>query len=259
MAALFIAIGLSLAMTLAWAVRLRTGNSGWIDAIWSGATALAGVAAALTAGAGRPLLSAALVALWGVRLAAHIARRTHGAGDDPRYAALAREWGADFPRRLFLFLQTQALAAWPLVGAIALAARAPRPFPDACDLAGALVAVAAVAGETLADGQMARFRCDGPRGAICEVGLWRYSRHPNYFCEFLFWCAWPIVAFDPSGAPWRSLLTLAAPALMYLLLVHVSGVPPLEQHMRASRGAAFEAYARRVNRFFPGPRRGPTP
>src|SRR5208337_2730750 len=103
---------LFLAMSLAWAVRIKTGNSGWIDAVWSAATGLASLAAlalpAPEAPFPRKILAAALVLVWSGRLALHIAGRTRGGGDDPRYAALAREWGADFSRRLFVFLQIQA-------------------------------------------------------------------------------------------------------------------------------------------------------
>ena len=167
----------------------------------------------------------------------HISVRTRGAGDDPRYAELAREWGADFPRRLFVFLQIQAAAALPLVAAVALAARAPRPFPDLFDLAAIVVAAAALAGEAMADAQLAKFRREGPSGGLCEIGLWRFSRHPNYFFEFLFWCAWPLLAFDLSGDYPQGLLALAAPAFIYWLLAHVSGVPLLEKQCapRAAR------------------------
>jgi steroid 5-alpha reductase family enzyme len=254
---------LSFAMALAWLVRLRSGRSGWIDTIWSAATGLVafvlalapGSGAALAAPCGRRALAAGLIAVWAARLAGHIFARTRGAGEDPRYAALAQEWGADFPLRLFVFLQIQAAAALPLVAAVALAARAPRPFPDVFDLAGVVVSAAALCGEALADAQLAQFRRAAPSGGICEIGLWKYSRHPNYFFEFLFWCAWPLLALDFSGAFPQGLLALAAPAFIYWLLVHVSGVPPLEKHMLASRGAAFEAYTRRINVFFPGPRR----
>jgi steroid 5-alpha reductase family enzyme len=249
---------LSGAMALAWLTRMKTGQSGWIDAIWSAATGLAAaffaLAPASDAPLGRRALAAALILFWCARLAGHIARRTWRGGDDPRYAALAREWGADFPRRLFLFLQIQAAAAAPLVAAVALAAHAPRPFPDLADGTAVLIAAAALIGEATADSQLAAFRRAGARGALCETGLWRYSRHPNYFFEFLFWCAWPVMALDLSGQRPQAWLAFAAPALIYWLLAHVSGVPPLEKHLRASRGAVFDAYARRVNVFFPGPR-----
>ena len=161
-------------MALAWRTRMRTGQSGWIDAIWSAATGLAAFVLALappsSSPIGRRALSAGLILVWAVRLAGHISARTRGGGDDPRYAALAREWGANFPRQLFVFLQIQAAAALPLVGAVALAARAPRPFPDLFDLAAILVAAAALAGEAMADAQLAKFRREAPSGGYAKSG-----------------------------------------------------------------------------------------
>lgn len=191
-AAIAVAAGLSVAMALAWLVRMRTGRSGWIDAIWSAAAGLAGIAVALkpvaSAPFGRGVLAAGLVSLWSLRLAGHIFARTRGAGDDPRYAALAQEWGAAFPRRLFVFLQIQAAAALPLAASIALAARAPRPFPDVLDLAGVIVAATALAGESLADAQLARFR-RAARSAKSACGVTR---------------AIPIISSNScSGAPGR--------------------------------------------------------
>jgi steroid 5-alpha reductase family enzyme len=234
-------------MSFAWLARLLTGQSGWIDAIWAAATGAAAIACIAPWNGGRSLFAAALVAIWALRLAFHIGRRSFGAGDDPRYAALAREWGGDFRRRLFLFLQIQAAAALPLVAGAALAAGAPRPFPDVFDALGLLVALSGLAVEAVADEQLRRFRRSGPRGALCEIGLWRISRHPNYFGEFLFWCGWPLIGFGG----WRGVAALAAPAFIYVLLDRVSGVPPLEKHLRASRGVAFDDYAARVPRFFP--------
>jgi steroid 5-alpha reductase family enzyme len=244
---LLCAAGLGLAMSFAWLMRMRTGQSGWIDAVWAAATGAAAVAFAAPRD-GRSLFAAALVAFWALRLALHIGWRTRGAGDDPRYAALAREWGGDFPRRLFLFLQVQAAASLPLVAAVGLAAGAARPFPDIFDALGLIVALCGLAVEAVADAQLHSFRRRAPRGALCEAGLWRYSRHPNYLGEFLFWCAWPLIGFGD----WRGAAALAAPAFAYLLLDRVSGVPPLEKHLRATRGAAFDDYAARVPRLFPG-------
>jgi steroid 5-alpha reductase family enzyme len=244
---IFCALGVSLAMSFAWVVRMRTGQSGWIDTIWSLATGL-GALAFLAPQEGRSLFAGALVALWSLRLGGHIALRTHGAGDDPRYAALAREWGADFPRRLFIFLQIQAAASLPLIIAVGVAGHAPRPFPDWADGLALVIALSGLIIEGVADWQLRRFRRQAPPHSLCETGLWAYTRHPNYFGEFLFWCAWPLMAFGD----WRALAALIAPALIYWLLDHVSGVPLLEAHMRASRGVVFDDYAARVPRFFPG-------
>ena len=112
----------------------------------------------------------------------------------------------------------------------------------------------AVVGETIADRQLSGFRADpANKGKVCDVGLWGMSRHPNYFFEWLGWLAYAVIAVDPTSAyPW-GWLALAGPVLMYWLLVHASGIPPLEAHMLRSRGDAFRAYQARVNAFWPGP------
>lgn len=252
--------GVSLAMILAWQVRLHTGQSGYIDAIWVGATGIFALVAIFCsptppADDWQAALVAGFVACWMMRLSGHIFVRSRGAAEDPRYRELARAWGDQFPRKLFIFLQVQAAAALPLIVAAALAAHDPRQFPDAFDLLGAVLAIVGLAGEAIADRQLLDFRrrtaliSDKPR--VCRVGLWAWSRHPNYFFEFLFWCAMPLFA----GPTLAGAVALAAPALMYVLLVHVSGAPPLEAHLRATRGPAFDAYVREVNCFFPAPPR----
>lgn len=249
-----IAVGLSLAMAGAWGVQRVTGLSGWIDTIWSLAVGLGGIAAALfaTGDSERRMAVLVLIAAWAARLASHIGSRTHGGGEDPRYAKFIEEWGDSAASRLFLFLQIQALAAFILVLAVYLAATNDTSFPRLLDGFAILIAVVALAGESISDRQLARFRrTPEAKTEVCEIGLWRYSRHPNYFFEWLFWCAWPLFALSASPWTWASLL---APALMYWLLVHVSGIPPLEEHMLHSRGDKFRALQKRVNAFFPGPR-----
>jgi len=88
------------------------------------------------------------------------------------------------------------------------------------------------------------------RGRVCDVGFWRYSRHPNYFFEWLGWLAYPLLAIDATRLDW-AWLSLSGPAFMYWLLVHVSGIPFLEKHMVRSRGDAYRAYQQRVSAFFP--------
>ena len=253
------AVALCLAMSLAWAVQRQTGRSGWIDTIWSASVGLVGVGVALSpvvrgAGVGgRGVLAAVFVALWAARLALHIGSRTWAAPEDPRYAELARRWGADFPRRLFWFLQAQAAAAFILVASVRLAAINPAPF-RAADALAVLVLLSALAGEALADRQLQSFRvAHRGRRALCEEGLWAWSRHPNYFFEWLGWFAYPLLAI--SAANPHGWLALAAPALMYALLVHVSGIPPLETQLAATRGPDFRDLQGRVSAFFPLPPR----
>lgn len=254
-----IAVWLFVVMAVAWLVQRRTGSSGWIDTIWSLGVGAGGILAALIPSGllpgGRRILVILLIGAWALRLGGHIARRTMGSGEDPRYAALKEEWGLSFPSRLFLFLQIQAFAAFVLVLAVYAAATNPAPFPRLFDIIAILIAVVAICGEGLADSQLAAFKKNSrDRGDVCEAGLWRWSRHPNYFFEWLFWCAWPFLAISFSGDhPW-GWIALSAPILMYLLLVHISGIPPLEAHMLESRGEAFRELQFRVRAFFPGPR-----
>lgn len=252
------AIFMSLAMTLAWAIQRKTGNSGWIDTVWSFAVGAAAFVLALVPAAGssaltsRQLLVASLVAIWSARLGGYIAFRSKGAAEDPRYAALVAEWGADASRQLFRFLQAQAVAGLVLVLSVLAAAQNPAPGLSFQDYLGAAIFLIALGGAALSDDQLRRFRADpANRGKVCDVGLWGYSRHPNYFFEWLGWVAYPVIAIS-GGYIW-GWGALAAPILMYVLLAHVSGVPPLEQHMLRSRGKAFEDYCARVNIFFPGP------
>jgi steroid 5-alpha reductase family enzyme len=196
---------------------------------------------------------AALFAAWSLRLGLHIAARTRTGVEDSRYSQFRREWGTNFERRMFGFLQIQAVAAALLSAAVLLAARNPASLGIGDGL-GVTVLAVAIAGEAMADAQLRRFRIDpANRNRICDTGLWRLSRHPNYFFEWFGWLAYPLFAIDWAGAyPW-GWLAFIAPAFMYWLLVHVSGIPPLEAQMRSSRGAAYTAYQARTRPFLPFP------
>jgi steroid 5-alpha reductase family enzyme len=239
-----------LIMSGAWLAQRLTGMSGWVDTIWSLGVGLCGLMAAvwpLDAMTPRRWLLAGLILIWSLRLAGHIAGRTHGGGEDPRYAELARQWGDKFPLYLFGFLQIQAAVIIALAVSVRAAALNPAPFPAVSDLIGACVTLLAIAGEHLADAQLRRF-AKTHKGGVCDQGLWAWSRHPNYLCEWLVWCGVAIIAFDMS---WVALSALIAPVMMYLLLTRASGVPPLEAHMLATRGDAFRAYQNRVPPFLP--------
>jgi hypothetical protein len=156
-----IALSLSLLMAGAWMVRERTGNSGWVDTIWTFALGLVGGGSAQWPVAGSPpnarqWLVAALVAIWSLRLGLHIAVRTSGITDDPRYASFAREWGVDSSRKMFVFLQNQGLGSIPLVFAIFVAAHFTYHLLRPQDYLAALILIVAIAGEALADAQLKR-------------------------------------------------------------------------------------------------------
>jgi steroid 5-alpha reductase family enzyme len=257
--AVFCGAALSLIMAAAWGAQQATGNSGWVDTTWSlGVGTVGAGAAAWPLAADSPhwrQISVALLALiWCVRLGTHIARRTAAKTDDPRYRDLIAQWDSAAPRRLFWFLQSQALVGVVLALSIALAAHNPDPALRLQDLLGLALLFAAILGEASADRQLRMYAADpNNRGGICDVGLWGWSRHPNYFFEWLSWVAYPVIAIDFAGCQPLGWLALAAPACMYWVLVHVSGIPPLEAHMLRTRGEAFRAYQSRTRAFFPLP------
>ena len=245
-------------MVAAWAFALARDNGGWIDVFWTFGSGLALGGAAL-AGLGpdaglRPWLVAAVAALWALRLGSYIARRVATGAEDPRYARFRAEFGLAYRPRMLLVALPQALATALLTPSVFMAAHTAGPL-GARDVAGLALALAAIAGAGLADGQMKRFKADpANRGGVCDVGLWAWSRHPNYFFEWLGWLAYPVIGLQlDRPVTW---LSLSASALMYLLLTWVSGVPPLEAAMLRSRGDAYRAYQARVGPFFPVPPKG---
>ena len=252
---------LVIVMSVAWLTQKRTGQGGWADAFWSLGLGAAGVGVALfpidgAAPSLRQYLAAVLIGAWGLRLGLHIAARASLDGEDARYAQLRKDWGDGFQLKMFGFLMLQAGAAALLALSVMAAARNPAPGLTLQDGLATLVFVAALLGEGLSDRQLAAFKRDpANKGKVCDMGLWAWSRHPNYFFEWLGWCAWPLFAINLSGDwPW-GWLALTGPAYMYWLLTQVSGVPLLEEHMRRSRPKAFDAYAARTSAFFPRPPR----
>ncbi len=164
--------------------------------------------------------------------------------------------GPDASRRMFWFAQSQAWVSVPLALSIMIAASHPAPGLRLQDFLGAIVLAVAIAGEAVADRQLKSFRANpANKGRVCDQGLWGLSRHPNYFFEWMCWIAYPTVAIDLQGGyPW-GWLAISAPLVMYWLLVHVSGIPLLEQHMLRRSGEEFRKYQARTNAFFPGPPR----
>ena len=256
MIALLSVIGLLMAgvMLLAWIVQRGTGNGGWVDVFWSFGTGACCVGGVLLDGEGgapwRRLALAALVGLWSLRLGLYIARRVAEGPEDVRYAALRREWGEAFDRRLLRFVLIQAPVSAILAASVLFAGRQPDQLFDLLDVIGLAIALLAILGEGVADRQMKRFRSDpANKGKVCDRGLWACSRHPNYFFEALFWVSYPVIALDLAN-PW-SFSSWLAPLVMAAALRFGSGVPPLESAMLASKGEAYRHYQERVPAILP--------
>ncbi len=236
------------AMFGGWLWQRRRRNAGVADVLWSALLAVgAWVMAAIGAGTSAPrILLAALGGAWAVRLAVSLAIRLRREQEDGRYQALRARWRGD-ELRWFVFFQIQALSV-PLF-ALPFVPVADNRHPTAAGLAaGAAFWLAGVLGESLADRQLARFRAAPQhRGRTCRSGLWRYSRHPNYFFEWLHWFAY--VAWS-AGSPLAPLAWLG-PITMFVFLRYLSGVPWAEQQALRSRGADYRDYQRRTSIFFP--------
>jgi len=243
-------------MHLLWRLQRRTGNAAVVDAGWAfGLGLLALFYAPFAAGLpARRALVAAMASLWAFRLALHLWRdRIRGRPEEGRYRTLRARWGARAERNLWIFFQAQGLLDALLSVAFLRAMSGTGPL-GAFDAAGAFLWLAAVAGEGVADAQLARFRARPEnRGRTCREGLWRLSRHPNYFFEWLHWLSYVLVsALDP----W----TLLPAAAMLFLILFVTGIPPTEAQAIESRGDDYRDYQRTTSTFFPWfPRRGRAP
>ena len=249
-------------MACVWKVQRRTGNSGWIDVFWTFGVGASACALALLPieerewPQTRQLLAAGFAGAWSLRLGWHILLRTRSATDDPRYRAMIDQWGVNAKTKLFWHLQTQALVGLLLAACVMLAAHNSHAGMRLQDFAAIAIFVIGVLGEGLADWQLRRFKqAPANRDRICNIGLWSWSRHPNYFCEWLCWLAYPLLAIDFAGGYPAGSLALLAPLCIYWLLVHVSGIPPLEAHLLRTRKAAFQIYRQRTSAFFPWPPR----
>jgi steroid 5-alpha reductase family enzyme len=252
--------GLCAAFAVLYAVARAIDNYGIVDIAWSYAfAALAGLYA--LCGAGWPVrraMVASMVTAWSLRLGTHLLiriARKHPA-EDGRYAQLRKDWKRGFTARMAGFFQMQALSV-VLLGLPFLAACSnPRPGVGALEWAAAALWLVAISGEALADAQLASFkRNTRGAGGVCDAGLWRYSRHPNYFFEWLIWVSY--FAFG-CASPW-GWIGIISPACILYLLLRVTGIPMTEEQSVRSKGDAYRRYQGRTSAFVPLPTRAPLP
>ena len=246
------AVAIAVYMTVVWALSLPLRDASIADVFWGPGFALvAFVAASVSTPSTRGTLLVVLTSAWGLRLAFHIGTRWRKKKEeDRRYQAMRANWGDRFPVvSLFtVFLLQGALlfvVSLPLQAGAALSAGRPLGLLDGL---GAAVFGVGLAFEAVGDAQLSRFLADpANRGQVMGTGLWRYTRHPNYFGDALVW--WGLGLVGASTGAWWSLL---GPALMTFLLVRVSGVSLLEKDI-AGRRPEYVAYVRRTSSFLPLP------
>ncbi len=235
---------------LAWAWSVARRNVAVVDSLWSLMILATLAAYLLFAGASGPraTLVLVLVTLWALRLSLHITVRNHGQPEDRRYQAIRHNNEPHFwLKSLYIVFGLQAVLAWFVAMPAVAAAAAPAPLGWLDALAFAVWA-AGMAFEVIGDWQLMRFQRAG-RGAgrVLDTGLWRYTRHPNYFGEALLW--WGVWLFAAAGGAWW---TVASPLLMTFLLLRVSGVALLEKDI-AERRPAYREYVLRTSAFLPRP------
>jgi steroid 5-alpha reductase family enzyme len=239
------------ALTLVWLLSVRLRDASIADVCWGPGFVLlvwlyCGLSPAMTP---RAWLLAVLMTLWGTRLSLHIARRNHGNGEDPRYRAMRASQGPAFWwRSLFTVFWLQGTILWFVALPLLVAVRAPQPAAwTSADALGVLLFAVGVGFEIVGDHQLARFKAEpSNRGQVLDRGLWRYTRHPNYFGDATLWWGVYIIACATPGG-W---LTVMSPALMSFLLIRVSGVKLLEDGLKASK-PGYRAYIERTPSFFP--------
>ncbi len=237
-----------------WLIQRRTHNAGIVDIAWSFGTGLMGVWFAWCSDGYTPRrwLVGVLAGLWGIRLGVYLLQRVMREEEDGRYTMLRERWGENTQRKLFFFFQLQ--AAWAVLFALPMWVAADNTATDLRwhDYAGALVWLIAVVGESIADAQLDTFRKQpANKGKVCDRGLWRYSRHPNYFFEWIGWWSYVLIALGGSYA-WTA---LGGPLVMYWFITRVTGIPLTEKQAIRSRRDAYRRYQQTTNAFFPGPTR----
>jgi len=240
-----------------WVVSLRLRDASIVDLFWGPLFVLMTLAAAHVAGGrgARRDAVVALVVVWAARLSSHLARRNLGHGEDRRYADMRRTHGTRFWLvSLFTIFLAQPLLAWVVAAPLfaAVTERVARPL-GALDLAGGLLFAAGFGLETVADLELRRFRAEpSNHDRVLASGLWRYSRHPNYFGEFLLWWGFGLFGLAAGGV-----VALLGPLLMSVLLLRVSGVTLLERTIDTRR-PDYARYRRSTSAFVPWPPRSDT-
>jgi steroid 5-alpha reductase family enzyme len=253
--------GLCALFAALYLIARRMDNYGIVDIAWSYAF---GTLAAFYAlgGPGWPIrraLIASLAIVWSLRLGTHLAIRVigHHPTEDGRYVQLRKDWSANFVSKMFWFFQMQAASVVLLGAAFLLACLNPHPSLHPLEYAGAALWLLAISGEALADAQLAAFKKNPThKGQVCAVGLWRFSRHPNYFFEWLIWVSFFVFAL---GSPY-GFIAIVGPASILYLLLRVTGIPMTEEQSLRSRGDAYRRYQQTTSAFIPWfPKKLPPP
>jgi steroid 5-alpha reductase family enzyme len=249
------AAAIAVLMVGTWLVSLPLKNVSIVDIVWGAGFVLTAWVAYLVGDGteSRRALLVLMVTLWGGRLALYLFVRNHGKGEDPRYVAMRERRGDRFAvQSLWLVFGLQGVLMWIVSLPVQIAAVADQPPSlGPVEIVGVVVWAVGLYFEAVGDLQLARFKADeANQGKVMDQGLWRYTRHPNYFGDFCVWWGIGIVA----AATGVGLYGLIGPVVMTYFLLNVSGVKMLERSI-GKRREGYDEYVRRTNAFFPAPPR----
>ena len=239
---------------LAWVSALRVNNYSWVDAIWAfGVGMLGWIWLGSVGGFGLKQVGAGVIlGFWSLRLGWHLQRRIRRIHpeEDARYAALREVWAGREKSAFFWFFEMQAISVILLALPFwCIAVDSDRSW-SGWECVGSIISFLGIAGEGIADWQMSRFKARGGGSkAVCTEGLWRYSRHPNYFFEAVIWVGFYVYA---CGSEW-GWATIHAPVMIIFLLLKVTGIPPTEAAAVRRKGQAYRIYQQTTSSFIPWP------
>lgn len=241
----------ALLMLVLWLLHFPLRNAAIVDAGWSLGMPLCALVYAYKAGGDhqRSWILAGMVLLWGLRLGGYLLfTRVFGFPEEGRYVALRKKWKTNISFKFLIFFEAQAVLCGLLSLPFLLAASNPAPGFGPFEYAGIALWQAGWVGESLADWQLWRFKSNpANKGRTCRQGLWRYSRHPNYFFELMVWIGYAVFALPAPNGYWAFL----SPAIMYFFLMKVTGIRPTEAQALRTKGADYEEYQRTTNAFVP--------
>lgn len=233
-----------------WAVKIK--NAGVVDIFWSfNFPVIALILLSVAEGySNRKFLICGMILVWGIRLGSHLARRvlSHIHEEEGRYKQLRKDWAPHSGRKFFWFFQMQGLSNVLLAIPFFIITMNPDPQISILEYIGASLWLIAVSGEAIADSQLDQFKKDpANKGKVCDVGLWHYSRHPNYFFEWMIWMAYFVFALaSPYGY-----LAIISPVIILYLLLNVTGIPATEEQAVRSKGELYKEYQRSTSAFIP--------
>ena len=249
------AVTIAIVMVSTWVVSVAIRNASIVDIVWGlGFVAVSWVLwARIDGNNGRQSLVAVMVGLWGLRLGGYLAKRNIGHGEDFRYVLMRRKYGSKFPIiSLFTVFGLQGVIMWTVSLPVQFASADDLPGVGPIAVMGIIVWLIGLAFETVGDWQLARFKADpANQGKVMDQGLWRLTRHPNYFGDAVMWWGVGIVAAETGSG----VIGFIGPAVMTWFLMRVSGVPMLEKALHKRR-EGYAEYVARTSAFFPRPPRG---